>query len=41
MKWVLGVCAVIAVASYSFAYAAVKSMLDEDWQPNWESWDCE
>jgi hypothetical protein len=32
----LGGCAVIAVASYSFVYAAVKSLLDEEWQPDWD-----
>jgi len=36
VKWVLGGCAVIAVASYSFVYAAVKSLLDEEWQPDWD-----
>ena len=41
MKWVLGGCAVIALASYSFVYAAVRSLLDEDWQPDWESEDRE
>jgi len=27
---------VIAVATYSFVYAAVKSLLDEEWQPDWD-----
>ena len=41
MKWVLGGCAVIAVATYTFVYAAVRSLLDEDWQPQWDEWDRE
>ena len=41
MKWVVAGCAVFLVATYSFVYAAVKSLLDEDWQPNWEEWDRE
>lgn len=35
MKWVIGVCAVIVVATYSFVHAAVSSLFDEDWQPSW------
>lgn len=36
MKWILGGCAVIAVASWTFVYTAVRSILDEDWQPEFE-----
>ncbi len=41
MKWVFGGCAVIAVATYTFVYTAVRSLLDEEWQPNREEWDRE
>jgi hypothetical protein len=41
VKWVVAGCAVVLVATYTFVYAAVKSLLDEDWQPNWEEWDRE
>ena len=41
MKWVVAGCVVVLVATYSFVYAAVKSLLDEDWQPHWEEWDRE
>ena len=36
MKWVVAGCAVVFVATYSFVYAAVKSLLDEEWQPDWD-----
>jgi hypothetical protein len=36
VKWVLGGCAVIAVATYTVAYTVVRSLLDQDWQPNWD-----
>jgi hypothetical protein len=36
MKWVVAGCAVVFVAAYTFVYTAVKSLLDEDWQPDWD-----
>ena len=41
MKWIICGCAALAVAVASFIYAAVNSILDEDWQPDFESWDRE
>jgi hypothetical protein len=41
VKWVLGGCAVVLVASYTFVYTCVRSLLDEDWQPDWDEWDRE
>ena len=36
MKWVLGGCAALAVATYTIVYTAVRALLDEDWQPDWD-----
>ena len=36
MKWIIGGCAALAVAVASFIYAAVNSILDEDWQPDFD-----
>ena len=41
MKLVIAACAALALGTGCFVYAAVKSLLDEDWQPNWEEWDRE
>ena len=41
MKWIIGGCAALALATASFVYAAINSILDEDWAPNWDEWDRE
>jgi len=41
VKWILGACAALALGVGTFVYAAVNSILDEDWQPDWEEWDRE
>jgi len=40
MKLVIAACAALALATACFVYAAIGTLLDEDWQPNWE-WDRE
>jgi hypothetical protein len=39
MRWVLAAIAAALVAGYTFTYVAVKQLLDEDWQPNWDDED--
>jgi len=41
VKWVIGGCAALALATATFVYAAVSTILDADWEPDWESWDRE
>lgn len=41
MKLVIAACAALALATACFVYAAVNSILDEDWQPSWDQWDRE
>lgn len=36
MKYVIAACAALALASACFVYAALNSILDEDWAPDWE-----
>jgi hypothetical protein len=41
MKLVIAACAALALGVGCFVYAALNTILDEDWQPNWEEWDRE
>jgi hypothetical protein len=41
MKYVIAACAALALATGCFVYAAVNTILDEDWQPSWDEWDRE
>jgi hypothetical protein len=41
MKYVVAACGALELAVASFVYAAVNSILDADWQPDWEAWDRE
>lgn len=41
MKYVITACAALALGVGTFVYAAVNSILDEDWQPSWDEWDRE
>jgi hypothetical protein len=36
MKWVVGAIVATLVAAYTFTYVAVRRLLDEDWQPDWD-----
>jgi len=35
MKWVVGGCAVIFVASFVFVYTVVNTLCDGDYWPDW------
>lgn len=41
MKWVIAACAALALGTGCFVYAALNTLLDEDWQPDFEAWDRE
>jgi hypothetical protein len=36
VKWIIGGCAALALATASFVYSAINSILDEDWEFDWE-----
>jgi hypothetical protein len=35
MRWVVIGCAVVLVASFTFTYAAINSICDDDYWPDW------
>jgi len=35
VKWVLVGCAVVLVASFSFTYAAINTLCDDNYWPDW------
>lgn len=41
MKYVIAACAALALGTACFVYAALNSILDEDWSPDFELWDRE
>jgi hypothetical protein len=35
MKWVIGGCAVLIIASFTFTYVAINALCDDDYWPDW------